>query len=163
MEILSAYKAIMGSVYPNHCISIEGKTKDDIESLLKGLNMALEVKAAIILFQNCPKGISPTVVIAARPQSNNETSSFTRLIETACVAGAAKAGAHFLGFAVDGISLESMDVHRAICDFIAFRSFRAKITAKQGEKLPGQSGVHCQPSRAIVQQSDPPQRLYYYL
>lgn len=119
IELSAAYKAIMGSVYPNHCISISGKTKEDIESLMKGLEMASEVKAAIISFQNCPKGVVPMVVIAARPQSNNETSSFTRLIETACTAAATASGGRFLGFAVDGVSLESMDVRRSNCDFIS--------------------------------------------
>lgn len=119
IELSAAYKAIMGSVYPNHCISISGKTKEDIESLMKGLEMASEVKAAVISFQNCPKGVVPMVVIAARPQSNNETSSFTRLIETACTASATASGGRFLGFAVDGVSLESMDVRRSNCDFIS--------------------------------------------
>lgn len=100
-------------------VGIAGKTKEDIESLMKGLEKASEVKAAVMSFQNCPKGVVPMVVIAARPQSNNETSSFTRLIETACTAAASASGGRFLGFAVDGVSLESMDVRRSNCDFIS--------------------------------------------
>ena len=81
-------KCIIGGLFPNHTtcaqyLQIEwikkmldnrdekGSTKDAIELVSK-------IKIAVIVFENLPKTTSLIAIIAARPQSNNETSSFAK-------------------------------------------------------------------------------------
>ena len=69
--------------------------------------------------QVIPPGMPPYVVVAARPQGNNESSKFiSQVIESASQASSSH-GASFLNFAVDGLSVESNDVRSAICNFLS--------------------------------------------
>jgi hypothetical protein len=68
-------------------------------------------------FQTTKGGVSPSVIVAARHQSNNESSDFIQAmeLEASC---ALENKTCFTGFAVDGVSVESEDVRRSICDFL---------------------------------------------
>ena len=100
-------------------------TKEDIKGIVNGtlskvkVEKATEVKVAIMTFQDVPPGFSPSRIIAAHPQSNNECSEFTRDMEAAANQVATSFGAAFLNFGVDGVSLETFDVCQAICDFLS--------------------------------------------
>ena len=60
-------------------------------------------------------------VVAVRPQTNNDTKSFTKLVESAAASAETHTcGARFFNWAVDGISLESNDVWREICGFLSY-------------------------------------------
>ena len=74
---------------------------------------------AAISVHNAAAGLSIVAVVAVRPQTNNDTSSFTKLFESLEAAAANHtSGARLLNWAVDGVSLESNDVWREICDFL---------------------------------------------
>jgi len=133
-EISSAYQALVGGGYPNHNVNIAGMDSDDVKSILNGtskstkIDLATEVKVAVMSFQSTEKGVAPSIVVAARPQSNNETSNFVQAMELAAskaakeLAASEPAGAtnyRFAGFAVDGVSVEGEDVRRSICDFLS--------------------------------------------
>ena len=76
---------------------------------------------AVISVQNAAAGLSTVYMVGVRPQTNNDTSSFTKLVESSAAASAAKqnSGARFLNWAINGVSLDSNDVWRAICDFLS--------------------------------------------
>ena len=72
-------------------------------------------------FQSTPDGVPPTEIVAARPQSNNESNKFVQDIELA-VSLALQSVKSFISFAVDGVSCESRHVWKALCDFLACKS-----------------------------------------
>ena len=123
----SAHRAIMGGVHPMHKISTVDMSADDIKAVLdqkpgcdNPVTKATEIKCCFMVFQRCPKGVSPVSCIVARPQSNNECSSLTKdVCRIASSVGEKIVGASFVNFAVDGVSLESDDVRTTICDFLS--------------------------------------------
>ena len=72
-------------------------------------------------FQCTPPGVSPSEMIAARPQSNNESNEFIidmkRAVSQALQESSTNAKA-FVNFAVDGVSCESKHVWTSSCDFL---------------------------------------------
>jgi hypothetical protein len=124
LEVSSTYKAIIGGTHPNHMVSVNDLSEDDIAAILNGTSKSIsiedatEVKVAIMSLQTTRGGVSPSVIVAARPQSNNESSDFIQAMEHAASC-AAENKTCFTGFAVDGVSVESEDVRRSICDFLS--------------------------------------------
>ena len=73
-------------------------------------------------FQNTPPGISPSEIVAARPQSNNESNEFIVDMERSTALALHTTGASttsFVNFAVDGVSCESRHVWTAECNFLS--------------------------------------------
>ena len=116
----------MGGSYPNHMISTEhlGKdcvnqileNKDKIDSTKDAIELASEIKIAVVAFQNLPRNISPMAIVAARPQGNNETSTFTQdVCEAASMLSKDLEDARFTNFATDGVSVETHDVLQTLC------------------------------------------------
>ena len=69
-------------------------------------------------FQGTPPGVSPMEIVAARPQSNNESNDFIKDMELAASSAARSSGAGamcFTNFAVDAVSCESQHVWHALC------------------------------------------------
>ena len=84
------YKSIVGGEYLNHLIGVEGKEKEGVQAILEGkdpklgkITVASEVKVTVMSFQHSPPGVPPTEVVAACPQSNNESNDFIVAIEVA--------------------------------------------------------------------------------
>ena len=72
-----------------------------------------------MVFANPPPKMSPFEIIAAQPQTNNATSSFTSDLVEASTTVAKKCVPSFLNFATDGVSLEQADIMTAICGFLS--------------------------------------------
>eukprot|EP00957_Ditylum_brightwellii_P178697 13611206-Ditylum_brightwellii.AAC.2 len=122
-EISSTYKAIIGGAHPSHMVNVESLPNHDIAVILNGtsksikIEEATEIKVTIMSFQTTKGGTSRSVIVAACPQSNNESSNFIHAMEhTASCAAENKTC--FTGFAVDGLSVESDDVCYSNCDFL---------------------------------------------
>ena len=76
-------------------------------------------------FQGTPPGVSPMEIVAARPQSNNESNDFIKDMELAALSAARSSGAGamcFVNFAVDGVSVESRHVWHALCEYLSLKS-----------------------------------------
>ena len=57
-------------------------------------------------FQRSPKGVSPTEIVAARPQSNNESNQFIKDMESSASSAVQLSGSQvnsFVNFSVDGV------------------------------------------------------------
>ena len=113
----------MGGSFPNHIISTQHLGKECIDKILDNkdepIDLASEVKIAVISFQNLPRTTSPIAIIAARPQGNNETSSFTRdVCEAATLVTNDLEMVRFTSFATDGVSVETHDIMLALCEFL---------------------------------------------
>jgi len=129
LEASQGYKAIVGGEHPNHMIIIKDKTQDQVKLILDGKDPAIgkvtaasEVKVAIMSFQHSPPGISPTEVIAARPQGNNESNDFIKMMEVAAVSVSRTGRGRFVNFSVDGVSVESWHVWSALCEFLSCKA-----------------------------------------
>lgn len=119
----------MGGAFPNHIISTQhlGKecikkildNKDETDPTKNAIELASEIKIAVVSFQNLPKHISPMAIISARPQGNNETSSFTKdVCEAASLVTKDLEDMRFTNFATDGVSVETFDILQTLCEFI---------------------------------------------
>jgi hypothetical protein len=161
LEISTAFKAIMGGAHPHHLIStidLDSTTIKHIldhetifnqadDSIIKN-DKASEVKVAFMVFQKPPPGVSPFVIISARPQSNKKCSSSTADIMNAAELVTKKVkSTSFVNFAVDGVSLETKDVMTTICNFLSGRcNFTGAVDNKHNVKndryqIIGGSGV----------------------
>jgi hypothetical protein len=149
LEISTAFKAIMGGAHPHQLISTIDLDSTIIKHILdretilnqKGdstikIDKASEVKVAFMVFQKPPPGVSPIVIISARPQSNNECSSFTTdIMNAADLVTKQHMSTSFINFAVDGVSLETKDVMTAICNFLSGRcNFTGAVDNKHNVK-----------------------------
>jgi hypothetical protein len=119
----------MGGAYPNHMISTEhlGKecimqileNKDKTDSTKDAIELASEIKIAVVSFQNLPKHISPIAIVAARPQGNNECSMFTKdVCEAASLVEKDMNDIRFTNFATDSVSVETHDILHTLCLFM---------------------------------------------
>ena len=138
LELSHRYKSTIGNEYPNHMIEMEGKTKCQINLLLDGIsrkdidnnilgkiNNATEVKVIIMSFQLSLPGMLNTEVIAARPQSNNESNDFIIDMERASARAMHSTGVYptsVLNYAVDGVSCENRHVWKSNYDFLSCKS-----------------------------------------
>ena len=126
LEVSSAFRLILGGAYPHHKIPTSDKDAKEIKAILDKsaigstkIEKASEVKVLFMVFQQGVSKISPVEIISARPQGNNETSAFT---QAALAAGVQVTktipNTSFLLFAVDGVSVETVDVMNSICMFL---------------------------------------------
>jgi hypothetical protein len=128
LEISMSYAAIMGGACPHHYINTLDLPAEQIDSIVRqkedkpvSITLTDELKVVIQSFQSCPPGMSPVEIVEARPQTSNETSSFTNETVEAALEAASKnitAQRFFTNFAVYGVSTESHDVMTAICKFL---------------------------------------------
>jgi hypothetical protein len=87
-------------------------------SMTTNIDKASVVKVAFMVFKKPPPGVSPIVIISAWPQSNNECLSFTAdIMNAADFVTRQVQSTSFINFALDGVSLETKDVMRTICNF----------------------------------------------
>lgn len=132
IEASSGYKAIVGGEFPNHLIDVETKSKEEIQDIIDGkskeygtIPKATEIKVTVMTFQGSPPGIPASEVVAARPQSNNESNEFIKSMTLAASSAAVSSGVgsmSFTNFAVDGVSCESSHVWTYICDYLSGQS-----------------------------------------
>ena len=75
-------------------------------------------------------GVSPSVIVTAHPQSSNETSDFVQAVEHVASVAAWNRTC-FIGFVVDGVSVESEDMRQSICNFISCKIDHVQSTDKK--------------------------------
>ena len=81
--------------------------------------IASYIKVVFMAFQYTPPGIPPVEIISARTQSSNECSNLkSDAIEAVKVDIISIPQHSFLNFAVDGVSVESIDVMYGICQLL---------------------------------------------
>ena len=85
LVVSSGFQAIIGGEYPKHFIDIKGKSKYQVKKILDGkdddmckIDLASEIKVALLTFQSTPSGVPISELLAARPQSNNESNDFIK-------------------------------------------------------------------------------------
>ena len=79
-------------------------------------------QVAILTFQSTPPGIPPSEIVAARPQSNNESNEFVKSMESSVALALQSLEVKpkvFVSFGVDGVSCESRHVWDSICSFLS--------------------------------------------
>ena len=107
-------------------LSTSDITKDEIKDIIDKKESApikvitaSDIKAVFMDFQYTPPGIPSVEIISACPQSSNEWSNFTSdTIEAVQVTISSIPQHSFLNLAVDGVSVESIDVMYAICQLL---------------------------------------------
>ena len=120
------FRSILGGASPNHMFRTENMTKDEIETIIYKTESApvniiivSEIKVVLMDFQHSPPGIPLIEIISTCPQSNNECSDFTTdAVEDVQVTISNMPQHSFMNFAVDSVSVETVDVMCAICQFL---------------------------------------------
>ena len=93
---------------------------DGKDGVMCKISQASEIKVALLTFQSSPPGVPISELVAARPQSNNESNDFIKEIELEASASVSRnKQARFSNIAVDGVSCESNHVWRMICNFLS--------------------------------------------
>ncbi|KAI9905778.1 hypothetical protein PsorP6_014073 [Peronosclerospora sorghi] len=111
------YKVFVGRKFPHHMIALSGiEDTDGIERQNPFLDIASEVKCAVMTVQNASPRYSPMKLIASRPQSTNEcTPELNTLLESAVKSNPR---VRLLSIAFDGVSSESDYVRDMLADFL---------------------------------------------
>ena len=121
ININTAHKCIFGRSFPNHIISTQNLSKEEINNILYTdySDLASEIKVPTVCAQNVKKGTSPMAIIAARPQSVNAVSDFTADVCAAAnmIVNEYK-GTSFSNFATDGVSVETKDIMYTMFSFL---------------------------------------------
>ncbi|KAI9909206.1 hypothetical protein PsorP6_015257 [Peronosclerospora sorghi] len=114
--ILESVEKDGGTKIPHHMIALSGiEDTDDIERQNRFLDIASEVKCAVMTVQNASPRYSPMKFIAARPQSTNEsTPEFNTLLESAVKSNPR---VRLLSMEFDGVSSEADYVRDMLVDF----------------------------------------------
>ena len=118
--------AIIGGVYPNHCIDVHEKSIEEINIILKDCidgkygPMADEVKVAVVSFQNTSVGMCPYLVVAGNAQTTNASNDFGKKVVTLCESDA-QSGKNcvVLNHSTDGVSCEVEWNKQTLLDYLA--------------------------------------------
>ena len=122
ISVSARYKALVGRSAPNHFINIrDGTTADELQKLIESnkKDLASEVKVAVVTFQSVPPGTCPFLIIAGRPQKNNQTTDFNEMVLNARIQYTQEnQQASFISAANDGVSCDSKFVRSTIIRFL---------------------------------------------
>ena len=106
-QLFYGYKVIMGGgAHPGHFIDLNGMFKDQIKDKLENIKRgkvekeAVEIKIALVTFQNTAKGDLPLFVLTRQPQTN-KTSDVGDTLIGICRQAENESRAIFLSAAVD--------------------------------------------------------------
>ena len=80
--------AIVGGVFPNHQIDINGKSDEEVMELLSdqsNIERAKELKFAVVTIQDPGVGESPYFVLGGQPQGINAVTSFNARVTDVCL------------------------------------------------------------------------------
>ena len=71
LQLSNSYKSVMGGAHPNHFLSLEGKTKVEVLSIIENDKMVMEedIKIAVISMQLVCVVFFPYGVLCGRPQT----------------------------------------------------------------------------------------------
>ena len=125
VELARGYGAILGGEYPQHIISIEGMKEEKVKMIMDSTKESTEIKICVMTFQDAPAGVTRSEIVAARPQSNNESNEFVKAMEAAASSALVSLRipiSLFLNFSVDGVSCESRHVWLALCLYLSCKS-----------------------------------------
>jgi len=122
LQLSSGYRAIIGGVYPDHFIRLDGKTDEEIAALMSpesNIERAKEIKVAVLTAQvNIPR-LSPMFVVAGQPQSLNMASNFnddvTNIFLNLCKQNPR---ARLVSVAADGVSVDGRWVVNSLVLFL---------------------------------------------
>jgi hypothetical protein len=121
LECSAALGAMVGGVYPTHFIKIpDNATQTEFKSLLfdTKVDLAKEVKVAVISFQNVPKGVPAFQILCGQPQGKNENSNFNERVMESLAERCTSGRAVLLNAATDGVSCDSSFVKTTIIKFL---------------------------------------------
>jgi hypothetical protein len=97
----------MGGVYPHHSIKIpENIDPNGLRDLIfdKTIQLALEVKVAVLSFQIVPNGVTQYFVLVGHLQGKNESSNFNETVMKTLDKESGAGRARLLGASIDGVS-----------------------------------------------------------
>jgi hypothetical protein len=108
---------IIGGAHPNHSMDITNLNDNERATFVtecaqgKKGDRAVEVKVAVVSFQDTPLGMCPYIIAGALPQTNNAVNDWGMGIIKACTSAAAEAkNAVLLNVATDGVKSETCQI-----------------------------------------------------
>ena len=139
VDISSAGKSIIGAAYPHQSIVTIDKDSDLIKKIVDQdtdspilFYKASEDKLCFMVAQQAAPTQSPVRIVAARPQTNNNSYGFTQdVLSAAQIVVSRKYNTALIGIDVDGVSVESRNVmHGNSSFFDRESSFAADVDNK---------------------------------
>ena len=88
LSVSTRHKAILGGAAPNHMISLDRLTEEEVKAKLSpksDIIKADEMKLTVVTLQNPGRGKPPFFVLVGQPQTINESSNFNDQVMKACV------------------------------------------------------------------------------
>ena len=110
--------AIVGGVFPNHQIDINGKTDNEVMELLSdqsNLERAKELKFAVVTIQDPGVGESPYFVLGGQPQGINAVTSFNTRVTDVCLKVCQQLeGVSFISASADGVGCDAKIIRKEL-------------------------------------------------
>jgi hypothetical protein len=122
LQVSSTHKAIIGGAFPNHFISIAGKSEDWIKAKLlpdSDIERADEIKVAVLSVQNTKKGKPCFAVLVGQPQTINVASSFNESVAMVVDRVAKETGMFQLAsVSADGVGCDNKGMMYTLLSFL---------------------------------------------
>ena len=132
LQLSTQYKAFLGGASPRDMITIgPNETMEGLKLKMEDetIPLAAEVKVCVVTFQEVPAGVCPMVILAGRPQSKNEVSSFNDdCVEMSEEVARSRPNCECVSAANDGVSSDSSFVRRRILSFLSGSSKAPALT-----------------------------------
>ena len=117
-----ATNTIVGGVYPNHQIDINGKSDEEVMFLLSEtseIERAKEMKVAVVTIQDPGPGQSPYFVIGGQPQGINAVTSFNDRVTRTCLKVCHQLDSiSLISVAADGVGCDAKFIRKQLILFL---------------------------------------------
>jgi hypothetical protein len=114
---------IVGGVFPNHQIDINGKTDNEVMELLSdqsNIERAKELKFAVVTIQDPGVGESPYFVLGGQPQGINAVTSFNTRVTDVCLKVCQQLeGVSFISTSADGVGCDARFIRKQLVLFLS--------------------------------------------
>ena len=84
-------QAIVGGTYPDHFFPFSESSLEEVNNKLtdiklekNGADLAFKIKIIVLTLQHVRESMSPYIIIAGSPQTNNESKNFINVFQDAC-------------------------------------------------------------------------------
>jgi hypothetical protein len=115
--------AIVGGVFPNHQIDINGKSDEEVMELLSdqsNIERAKELKFAVVTIQDPGVGESPYFVLGGQPQGINAVTSFNARVTDVCLKVCCQLeSVSVISASADGVGCDARFIRKQLVVFLS--------------------------------------------
>ena len=113
---------IVGGAYPDHFFPVSESSVGGVENKLtdlklekNGAELAFEIKIIVLTLQLFREGMLTYIIICGRPQTNNKSNNFIKVVKDACTNSCeSMEDMRFFNIAVDGVPCEYVMIQESL-------------------------------------------------